>query len=413
MSLRQNFDGPYRPVILSKWGVATAALLLLMSGCGLPTWNELIGANQPAPQPIVQQPPVIIQPAPTPTPAPPPKPDPQVVIDNFKSLQPHQINDNTLLALASLESGLEQITELKLGGTEVTEKGLRDIEKLTSLAKLDIRGSLLGEGAYAQIADSPSIQSLYLDGSRVTNESAAALKPLSQLKVLFVHRVNLMPIGWQDLLLSHPDLEELEIMQSNINDLTMSIVGRLKKLKVLTLNDSQVTDEGLAQLAGLEGLKHLNVSGCQIRGIGFRPPGGSRAFQSLEELLLQRCPLDERGAKAIMTMKELKRLNISDLQNMQDIHFKAMIRPLNNLELVRFNTNVVLTGQCLSAFTGSEAIQELDFSNCRQIDDSGLRHLTKCPNLRVIHIHNTACTTRGVLALREFLPNLEVVGLQQ
>jgi len=405
--------GPRGPAGSLGWGVFTTALLLLVSGCGLPTWSELIGTSQPAPQPVVQPPPVFVQPTPTPTPAPPPKPDPQVVIDNFKSLQPHQINDNTLLALADLESGLDQITELSLGGTEVTEKGLREIEKLTSLAKLDIRGSLLGEGAYSQIADSKSVQSLYLDGSRVTNESAAALKPMSQLKVLFVHRVNLMPIGWQDLLLSHPDLEELEIMQSNINDLTMSIVGKMTKLKKLTLNDSQVTDQGIAQLADLEGLRHLNVSGCQVRGFGFRPPGGSSAFQPLEELLMQRCPLDERGAKAIMTMKSLKHLNISDLQNMQDLHFKAMVRPLSNLQLVRFNTNAALTGNCLSAFTGSESIQELDFSNCRQIDDSGLRHLTKCINLRVIHINNTNCTTRGVLALREFLPDLEVVGMQQ
>ncbi|MBI1348604.1 hypothetical protein GC163_20210 [bacterium] len=389
-----------------------AVLMLLASGCGLPTWSELIGTSQPQQQPVVQQPQMVPPPQVTmEPPPPPPPPQPQEIIDKFKSLTPIQIDDNALLSLSGLEEGLDQITELNLAGTTVTNNGIRELNKLTYLTKLDIRGSLLDKESLESVAKAESLESLYLDGTRIDDTGAAVLKSLSQLKVLHADRAILKPFSWQDLLLSHPDLEELHISDSNINDLTMASVGKLKNLKRLFVTTCQVSDDGLAQLADVDGLEELNISGCPITGIGFRPPGGGKGFNTLQKLTVQRCPLDERGAKALITLKELTYLNLAEMQNIQDTHFKTIVKALPKLEVVSFWSNPALTNQSLSAFNGNKVVKFLDFGNNRLIDDAGLKFLTKCSSLEKIAVLHTGCTPRGVLALREIYPNLEVDGL--
>ncbi|MDZ4688912.1 MAG: hypothetical protein SH850_27870 [Planctomycetaceae bacterium] len=385
--------------------------LLLASGCGLPRWSDLIGAKKTETEPLVVpvQP---VQPTNTVTTPPPlPPPSPAEVIAEFQSRPVYELDDGALAALLSLESGLEDVKVLNLNGSKVTNRGLKDVGKLPGLLKLDIRSSTIDENAAQAIAQASSLEELRVDGGEFTDQGVIALRPLQSLRVLVMNQVRLSPEGWAELA-NHPLLEELWILQSNITDEGMLTLSRCVKLKTVVLNQVPISDAGLAQLSRVEGLEHLNLAGCSISGVAFRGVGGgSNAFMSLQQLHIRQCPLDERGAAIISQMKNLRVMDLGEMPRMQDIGLIKMIKPLKQLEYLDISADTGLTSFALSALVGHEALENLNLIGCAGIDDSGLKHLVKCRNLKKIHLHGTRCTARGAFALKAELPDLEIVGL--
>jgi Leucine-rich repeat (LRR) protein len=392
-----------------------AGLLLLIgtfAGCGLPTWGELIGAKPAPTTPVVVpvQPP---QARPTQvTPPTPPPPSPEEVIGRFHELKSYEIDDAKLASILALESGLEEIQSLNLNGSRVTNHGLKDLGKLSHLTTLDVRNTPVDSDGAAAIASVPSLEVLRIEGSRFSDSGVSALQPLKSLRVLDISHIRLTAQGWQQFL-ALPELEELAIHGSNVNDEVLLMLSRCPKLRRLSMNDNPITDLGLAQLGRLDALESLWISGCGITGIGFRSPEGGRgAFLALQELMMRRCPLNEFGAKAISTMKQLRRLDIAEMPSMQDIHFIEMIKPLKELTWLHSGANTGLTSRALTAVAGHTSLEYLGIGNCHAMDDRGLQQLVKLKNLQQLDLHNTRCTPGGVLALKEYIPELKVVGLE-
>jgi len=397
----------------SRWILCLlGAVSLSAIGCGfVPTWGQLTGTATPPPAPVVVAPPPVMNsstPKPPSPPPPPPKPKPEEVIAKFQALKPHEINDGTLQELTQLESGLEAIEELHLVSGGVTASGLKNIDRLTHLARIDMRGSQLEQSAFPHIGKATSLEELRVEGRMITVEAARALEPLSNLKVFIAHGLSLTPFAWEEFFAAHPNLEELSLMQSNVTDLVMPAMGKLTKLKRLSLNETGITDLGLSKLAGLEDLEQLNLSETRIHGTGFRAGGSSKGFASLRDLALHRVPLDDRGADALRQMKGLRRLTISEMPTMLDSHFIRLIKPLDELVYLSVNGNVGLTGQAMNALAGNEHLEEINVSRCTRVDNLGLKFLSKCKNLKKIDISFTACNLDGALALKEVLPDVQI-----
>lgn len=390
-----------------------------MSGCGLPTWSEIIGSkpedtgpvNVVPMEPPLERPAVVAE-----QPAPPEPPSPEEVIARFKELRPHQIDDTALTELVNLGEGLEAIDELDLRGSQLSKAGFKNLQRLPALAKLDIRGTSLRGADYESIGAVGSLEELQVDGSSLSVEGARSLQSLSNLRVLRAEQLRLPPLVWQDFLASFPNLEQLFVIDSNLSDPLMNDVAKLKNLNYLAISRAPVTDVGLAAIGTLENLETLVITQCQIHGEGFRRGTGSganKAFRNLVVLSVLDTPLNERGARAISQMKELKVLWIGGMPTMLDSHFSAIVKPLSNLEVLNLPRNPGLTGQALSAVSGHQHLREIRFDHCRRIDDTGLKHLHKCKKLELVDLSNTSCTLQGVLALREAVPDVQIVGLDR
>jgi Leucine-rich repeat (LRR) protein len=392
-------------------GLFAAGLLLLASGCGLPTWSELIGAKKEDTQPLVVPQVVPVQPTKPVEPPPlPPPPNPAEVIAEFQAKRSYELDDAALGALLALPSGLEDVKVLNLNGSKVGNFGIRNLANLTHLTKLDLRNSQVDENAAASIGRVTSLEELHVEGAKFSDQGVAALRPLTNLRVLEINQVRLSPQGWAEML-NHPELEELRVRSSNLNDESMLILSKCPKLRRLQLNDVAITDLGLAQLGRLDVLEVLDVSGCGVRGVGFRGVGGNRGgFQALEHLSMQRCPLNELGAIAISSMKQLRQLNLADMPSMQDIHLIKMVKPLKELNYLQLNNNAGLTGTALTAVEGSESIETLILGSTG-VDDRGLARLLKCPNLKRLDLNNTRCSVNAALALKAKLPDLQIDGM--
>jgi internalin A len=389
---------------------------VLLCGCGLPTWSELIGAKKDEQQPVVV--PVPPRPSdlqPSPTPPPPPPPSPAEVIAAFQAKPSYEIDDDALATLLSLPEGLEELRVLNLNGSKVTPRGLKEIGRATNLAKLDLRNTMFDENMAEAVAAATAVEELRLDGPKLTDQSLAAMRPLKQLRVLECNQVRLSTQGWIDML-NHPELEELQIRQSNINDEALSYLSKCPRLRRLNMYGTTVTDVGLAQLGRLEALEFLNVTQCPIRGVGFRGVGGGSgkgAFLALQDLTMQGCPLNEQGAAVISQMKQLRALNLGDMPTMRDQDCIRMIRPLKELQSLHLVNNIGLTGNALQALQGNESIERIRLDGCTGINDAGLRFLVKCTNLRELNLPGTACTVNGANALKQALPGVNITGIGQ
>lgn len=80
--------------------------------------------------------------------------------------------------------------------------------------------------------------------------------------------------GWDrrdySILASKPDVEILEIGNADVDDSTLDLVAALSRLRELTLNDSRITDAGLARLKGLESLESLRIARTGVTADGVR-----------------------------------------------------------------------------------------------------------------------------------------------
>lgn len=143
----------------SNAGWQICLLLLIACGCDkIPTASELT-SPKPAPAPTT----------PTSQPSLPPETPTQVaetpktaeeIIAEFRAMEPKDIDDKALTAVANLPEAVVVFETLDLANSRVTDQGVQTLQQLTNLKELN------------------------LANCQVRGQSLAALKSLEQLEIL-------------------------------------------------------------------------------------------------------------------------------------------------------------------------------------------------------------------------------------
>lgn len=152
------------------------------------------------------------------------------------------------------------------------------------------------------------------------------------------------------------DLEDLQLVRTQVTDAGLVHLKQLTRLSSLYLNGTQATDAGLVHLEGVSWLHYLDLSGTQVTDEGLRHV---KDHTTLREL-------------------ELKDTRITD----------------NGLE-------------CLKELT---SLGELDLDGT-QVSDVGMEHLKGLTNLQELSLNGTQITEEGVKQVKEALPNCSVLWL--
>jgi acetyl esterase/lipase len=196
--------------------------------------------------------------------------------------------------------GLQRLTRLTrirwlyLKGTRISETGLKALESLQSLTILDVAETAIGDAGLTQIACLTGLSGLDLTGTRVTDAGLPSLAPLKRLEVLRLSKTAVSDAGLKALaaldslkglaldgcpglrgpglesLVSLPDLRELMLSGSPIDDDGMVAIGRLTRLTELHIEGTKVGDAGLAPLRGLTSLRKLFLNGSRCTEKGLR-----------------------------------------------------------------------------------------------------------------------------------------------
>jgi len=132
---------------------------------------------------------------------------------------------------------------LSLYTQDVTDEGVRALAEMESLRKLLLRAPKVTDRGVTILSQSSRLEHLNLIDTKITNQG---MESLGKLKNLVQLEITGQLVGDKE--------------PPRITDKGLQPIARLPKLERLFLHCSGISDQGLAQLGGLTGLRDLHVA---------------------------------------------------------------------------------------------------------------------------------------------------------
>jgi Leucine-rich repeat (LRR) protein len=310
---------------------------------------------------------------------------------------------------------LKNITSLDVSGTTFSDLSLEQIAGFTKLQALDVSRTKVTDSGLKSLRQMPDLSRLNLEKTRITDKGLKEIAGLKNLTVLNVGLTTISDAGLQELR-ACTKITELTIYRTKVTDAGLKNLVPLKALAKLDVSD--ITDAGLENLSFLNnlrelslpssygsssvsdtGLKHLaihkNLTMLDLRNTNVTPEGLRElaGFKELQELRLS--TVTDRH------LRELHRLGLLHLLSFAKSKDKARARSAQDIAYLEFQgTNVTDAG--LEEIAGLTSIIHLDLSN-RNVTDKGLRQLAGMKQLSSLNLARTKVTDAGLK---------ELVGLQ-
>jgi hypothetical protein len=237
-------------------------------------------------------------------------------MQTLRSLLLH-VNEADDSDVASLQS-LTNIESLRLRSCPITGRTLGTFRSLPILRELDLRQTEFGNAALEILGKTKELRVLSLSSTQVRDEGMAHLRQLEKI-------------------------ERLDLSSTFVSDRGLLDVGTLGTLKDLDLGRQvqpikgeqygRIGDAGVAHLAGLKGLRSLNLRYTQVTSEGLRHLGD---LSELQELDLCGTRVDEKGIPHLTSLGKLETLLISETSTFTDRGLQQLIdlKPLKHVSVV-------------------------------------------------------------------------------
>jgi len=220
----------------------------------------------------------------------------------------NDIDDEALAALAR-ESFAGNLTELKIGATRITDKGVQAsigaFTRLTSLAI--VISDNIGDEGLAAIAGAPcagNLTELNMIMTRVTGEGVqASIGAFTRLTSLAIEHNNIGNKGLAAIAGApcSGNLTELDIGATHITgEGVQASIGAFTRLTSLAIEHNNIGNKGLAAIAGAPcagNLTELKIGETGITAEGVQ--ASIRAFKNLRNLSIERNNIGDKGLAAI------------------------------------------------------------------------------------------------------------------
>jgi Leucine-rich repeat (LRR) protein len=265
--------------------------------------------------------------------------------------------DESRLGDAILEriAGLTKLRVLKLCLADVTDSGLRHLQRLTALEELDLSFNLeITDNGTANLRTLSRLRRLNLGDTRAGDGSAPVIGQLALL---------------EELSLGAPQPVEGMSESPQLTDAGMKDLRKLSRLKKLDLGFTHVTADGLQHLDGMPGLRFLNLRGMRITDAAM---GRINNLRELEQLLLSETPVSDAGLTKLTGLSHLKRIYLA----------KTNITDAGLMQLHRLNQ-----------------LEDVELNDEPRVGDEGLRELARCPNIERLDLSGVRITDDGVRPL--------------
>ena len=288
------------------------------------------------------------------------------------------VTDSGLKSLAALPN----IDTLILSRTAITDDGLVHLQELPNLVSLDLTSTHINGSGLAHLESHAKLKTLRLGDSTVTNDGLSHIPPLPNLENLTLRSTGVTSLASLTRLksLKNVDLNETQIDDAGLAKLaeypdqieTLSLIGTrvtgdglrhlasMANLSFLNLRDTAVTEEGLRHLQNLAALKYLYLSSTPVTGID----GLGDGLTNLEILDLRDTHVDDAGLAGLASFPRLQHLYLA-------------------------NTSVRGTG--LAGLSNAKELRRLDL-NGTSVNDSGLVGVVELPKLSRLELSSTRVT---------------------
>jgi internalin A len=188
----------------------------------------------------------------------------------------------------------------------------------------------------------------------------------------------------------------------------------LTRVTGLHLNGSQVTDDGLSFLEGIDNIGHINLEGTAVTDAGLNH---LRKMTHLGLLIVTNTKVTDAGIASLK--KSLPHLRVTHLSRAESDSEKAITKAGGieysdadgRLTEIRFTRVGLNDGTLLDLKdhlnVWKTTLRSIDLSNC-QVTDQGLEALAGLTALEQLTLKGTDVTVAGVNSLKRSVPHLKV-----
>jgi hypothetical protein len=270
-----------------------------------------------------------------------------------------------------------QLQELCLDGCkQITSKGLKALAGHFHLLRLNLSHTDSTDEVFEYIETFSKLQELRLDGcEQITSKGLQALS-------------------------GHSTLLRLNLSHTNITDEVFEYIKTFSQLQELDLGwcrnfTCKGLQEGLQALAGHSNLSRLNLSGTKILDKAFKY---IMTLPQLKELNLTWCvQITSKGLQALSGHSTLLRLNLSNT-NVTDEVFEY-IKTFSQLQELRLDGCKQITSKGLQALSGHSTLLRLNLSHTN-VTDEVFEYIKRLSQLQELHLDECEyITSKGLRAL--------------
>ncbi len=274
------------------------------------------------------------------------------------------------------------VTGVDLRGSWVTDTDLRKLAEYPTLTTLDLSLTHITDEGMAELKNLHNVTDLNLYYSEyVTDQGLAAIKDWKKLKHLNLHGTKS-----SDTALEHiagiTSLESLDVGSTLMTDVGLERLATLTNLKELTMGGNELGDAGLQALRQLPTLTYLDLSGRQ---------GTDKNVWTIV--------MSTAGLDAVLSLHNLRELRIGCY---------AMSIGIEGAKFTEVTATAVLPEWLERMRVQLPKLQVVRFQGCGKIDDASIKTLVAMPSLKEADLRGTGVTEKGAAALQVAKPGVKI-----
>ena len=296
-----------------------------------------------------------------------------------------KLHDPLVIALAKLPA----LREIRVADTEITPAAIHAIAARRELEEVDLGGTPVDDASAAALFGGPEMRILRLDDTPVGDAGLAA-DPGPKLVELYLSRTSVSDAGLA-VLDRLPKLTALGLARTAITDATLARVARLTELRTLVASRLAAPAASLARLGALRALERLYLDHTQADDAVIAALAPVAA--TLRVLHLEDSQVSDDGIAALRALDQLAELTVGDTRMREAIADLSAWPRLRTLSLI----GLVLGDAALPSIAARPSLVELDLSATEVRDPSPLAAL---PRLRVLGVAQTRLSPAGVAAVK-------------
>lgn len=282
----------------------------------------------------------------------------------------------TLLRPADWTSAATPLYLLRLRDTQITDRAISTINRLFELRVLELGRSISDRGVQG-LQGLRRLTVLALGGARVTDAAASVLASMTSLRRLSLAGTKIGDAGIERL--KNLPLRQLDLGGAS-TDRSLALLANVGTLEHLDAHAADISQKGLTSLASLPSL-HTLFLGPSIHDDDLAPLGRLKGLRRLD---LRGAKLTDLGAHVLADAPQLEELALTDTQITSGALAVLVRLPyLRYLEI----SGTPIQAKSLEALTAASSLQVLSFSTDRRLTAADLKPLASLPRLHAILVN--------------------------
>jgi len=276
--------------------------------------------------------------------------------------------------------------------------GRMELDPKGNIIAVNLRGAWVNDVELIDLAHLPNLQRLDLSHTRITDEGMLHLKAATSIRELNLMYAELVTDQGMSAIRNWKMLKRLNLRGTRVANGTLEILSRMPQIEALDIANTQVTDNGLDQLIALTNLKELALGRSRV---GESELGFLRMLPSLTSL-------DLSGARPVppdMSNAARRRPTVPPLPQ-KTIEALSQLANLRKLKLGYSG----VSASDLKTLSTLQNVEKLGLEECSRVDDQAVAELAHWKSLKYVDLQGAHVTAQGIQALRTARPGLVILS---